>query len=242
MKKSRITTALLAIGISASMVFQTPVFATEENAVAVSSGITTNGISGWPQGPEITSASAVIMEDTSDTILYAKDMDTTLSPAGAVKIMTCLLALENSQLDDQVTMTETGVSGVTDGGAHISSQLGEVFTMEQCLYALMLASANDIALQIAEQIAYYHKNASYIFNGLKEAGYTVAGGVNSPYVWLKTPKQMNSWEFFDYLLEKANVVGTPGSGFGPSGEGYFRLTAFGSYENTVKALERIKAL
>ena len=79
-------------------------------------------------------------------------MDTTLSPAGAVKIMTCLLALENSQLDDQVTMTETGVSGVTDGGAHISSQLGEVFTMEQCLYALMLASANDIALQIAEQI------------------------------------------------------------------------------------------
>ena len=152
MKKSRITTALLAIGISASMVFQTPVFATEETAVAASSGITTNGISGWPQGPEITSASAVIMEDTSDTLLYAKDMDTTLSPAGAVKIMTCLLALENSQLDDQVTMTETGVSGVTDGGAHISSQLGEVFTMEQCLYALMLASANDIALQIAEQI------------------------------------------------------------------------------------------
>ena len=152
MKKSRITTALLAIGISASMVFQTPVFATEETAVAVSSGVTTNGISGWPQGPEITSASAVIMEDTSDTILYAKDMDTTLSPAGAVKIMTCLLALENSQLDDQVTMTETGVSGVTDGGAHISSQLGEVFTMEQCLSALMLASANDIALQVAEQI------------------------------------------------------------------------------------------
>ena len=96
--------------------------------------------------------------------------------------------------------------------------------------------------QIAEQIAYYHKNASYIFNGLKEAGYTVAGGLNSPYVWLKTPKQMNSWEFFDYLLEKANVVGTPGSGFGPSGEGYFRLTAFGTYENTVKAIDRIKKL
>ena len=59
---------------------------------------------------------------------------------------------------------------------------------------------------------------------------------------LKTPDKMTSWEFFDYLLEQANVVGTPGSGFGPSGEGYFRLTAFGSYENTVKALERIKAL
>ena len=111
MKKSRITAALLAIGISASMVFQTPVFATEETAVAASSGITTNGISGWPQGPEITSESAVIMEDTSDTLLYAKDMDTTLSPAGAVKIMTCLLALENTQLTDEVTMTATGVSG-----------------------------------------------------------------------------------------------------------------------------------
>ena len=68
------------------------------------------------------------------------------------------------------------------------------------------------------------------------------GGVNAPYIWLKTPDKMTSWEFFDYLLEKANVVGTPGSGFGPSGEGYFRLTAFGNYENTVKALDRIKAL
>lgn len=152
MKKSRLTAALLAFGISASMLFQTSVYATEETTVATS-GITTNSVSGWPQGPEITSASAVIMDDTSNTFLYAKDMDQALSPAGAVKIMTCLLALENSQLTDQVTMTETGVSGVTDGGAHISSQLGEVFTMEQCLYAIMLASANDIALQIAEQIS-----------------------------------------------------------------------------------------
>lgn len=152
MKKTRLTAALLAFGISASMIFQTPVYAAEETA-AVTSGITTNSISGWPQGPEITSASAVVMDDTTNTILYAKDMDQALSPAGAVKIMTCLLALENSQLSDQVTMTETGVSGVTDGGAHISSQLGEVFTMEQCLYAIMLASANDIALQIAEQIS-----------------------------------------------------------------------------------------
>ena len=154
MKKSRLTAALLAFGISASMIFQTPVYAAEDTAVtaAAASTITTNSISGWPQGPEITSAAAVVMEDTTNTILYAKDMDQSLSPAGAVKVMTCLLALENSQLTDQVTMTETGVSGVTDGGAHISSQLGEVFTMEQCLYAIMLASANDIALQIAEQI------------------------------------------------------------------------------------------
>ena len=86
------------------------------------------------------------------------------------------------------------------------------------------------------------KNAATIKQGLKDAGYTVFGGVNAPYIWLKTPDQMSSWEFFDYLLENANVVGTPGSGFGPSGEGYFRLTAFGSYENTLAALERIKKL
>ena len=86
------------------------------------------------------------------------------------------------------------------------------------------------------------KNAAYILNGLAQAGYTVSGGTNSPYVWLKTPDEMTSWEFFDYLLDRANVVGTPGSGFGPSGEHYFRLTAFGSYENTVAAIDRIKAL
>jgi len=96
--------------------------------------------------------------------------------------------------------------------------------------------------QTGEQIAYYMNNAKTILEGLKSAGYTVSGGVNAPYIWLKTPDNMTSWEFFDFLLEKANVVGTPGSGFGPSGEGYFRLTAFGSYENTVKALERIKAI
>lgn len=96
--------------------------------------------------------------------------------------------------------------------------------------------------QLKEQVAYYMKNAAAIKNGLQDAGYTVFGGVNAPYIWLKTPQNMNSWEFFDYLLENANVVGTPGSGFGPSGEGYFRLTAFGTYENTVAALERIKSL
>lgn len=96
--------------------------------------------------------------------------------------------------------------------------------------------------QLKKQVAYYMNNAHYIYDGLKGAGFVVSGGVNSPYIWLKTPKGMNSWEFFDYLLEKANVVGTPGSGFGPSGEGYFRLTAFGNYENTVEAVNRIKAL
>lgn len=96
--------------------------------------------------------------------------------------------------------------------------------------------------QLKEQIAYYMKNARVIYEGLKSAGYQVSGGVNAPYIWLESPGGMTSWEFFDYLLERGNVVGTPGSGFGPSGEGYFRLTAFGSYENTVAAIERIKKM
>lgn len=96
--------------------------------------------------------------------------------------------------------------------------------------------------QLKEQVAYYMKNARVIYEGLKESGYTVTGGVNAPYIWMKTPDHLTSWEFFDRLLEQAQVVGTPGSGFGPSGEGYFRLTAFGTYENTVQAVERIKRL
>ena len=96
--------------------------------------------------------------------------------------------------------------------------------------------------QTKEQIAYYMNNAKVIKEGLESAGYSVSGGVNAPYIWLKTPDKVTSWEFFDYLLNTANVVGTPGSGFGPSGEGYFRLTAFGTYENTVEAIERIKKL
>ncbi len=96
--------------------------------------------------------------------------------------------------------------------------------------------------ELREQIDYYMNNARVIKQGLKDAGFSVSGGVNAPYIWLKTTDNMTSWEFFDYLLDKANVVGTPGSGFGPSGEGYFRLTAFGSYENTVEAIERMKLL
>ena len=96
--------------------------------------------------------------------------------------------------------------------------------------------------QIREQVAYYMKNAELIRTGLQDAGYTVYGGKNAPYIWLKTPDQMTSWEFFDHLLSEVNIVGTPGSGFGPSGEHFFRLTAFGSYENTVRAIDRIKKM
>ncbi|MBQ7481659.1 MAG: LL-diaminopimelate aminotransferase [Lachnospiraceae bacterium] len=96
--------------------------------------------------------------------------------------------------------------------------------------------------EIRGLVDHYMRNASYILSGLKDAGYTVYGGTDAPYIWLKTPGKMTSWEFFDHLLNTANVVGTPGSGFGPHGEGYFRLTAFGSYENTVEAVDRIRKL
>lgn len=154
-RKKRLSAMLLALGISASMIFQVPVLAEETADTQTqesSSAISTNSIAGWPQGSDITSTAAVVMEDSTNTILYAKNMDQALYPSSAVKIMTCLLALENSSLTDEVTMTATGVSGVTDGGVSISSQLDEVFTMEQCLYAIMVGSANDIALQVAEHI------------------------------------------------------------------------------------------
>lgn len=93
--------------------------------------------------------------------------------------------------------------------------------------------------QVKEAVEYYLENARILREGLEDAGFEVFGGVNAPYVWVKTPDGMSSWEFFDYLLEKCNVAGTPGSGFGPSGEGYFRLTAFSTHENTREAVRRI---
>ena len=96
--------------------------------------------------------------------------------------------------------------------------------------------------QLKDQVGYYMRNAKLIHDELTKAGFSVSGGVNAPYIWLETPDKMTSWEFFDYLLKNANVVCTPGSAFGSHGEGYFRLTAFGTYENTLKAIDRIKSL
>lgn len=153
MKFKKIHSGLIALGLCCSLLLQTPVLAAEETTDTVAaSAISTNDIAGWPQGPDITSTAAVIMEDSTNTTLYAKNMDQVLYPGATVKVMTTLLALENTQLSDQVTMTATGVSGVTDGGANISAQIDEIFTVEQCLYAIMLASANDVALQLAEHI------------------------------------------------------------------------------------------
>ena len=96
--------------------------------------------------------------------------------------------------------------------------------------------------EIEESIEYYMKNAAIIRESLLEIGLNVYGGVNSPYIWVKTPEGMDSWGFFDLLLNEANVVGTPGVGFGPTGEGYFRITAFNTLENTKEAMERISKL
>jgi LL-diaminopimelate aminotransferase len=94
--------------------------------------------------------------------------------------------------------------------------------------------------QVKEAVDYYLENARVLREGLAEAGLEVFGGVNAPYVWIKAPGKMTSWELFDVLLERCNVAGTPGSGFGPAGEGYFRLTAFNTLENTIEAVRRIK--
>ena len=96
--------------------------------------------------------------------------------------------------------------------------------------------------QIKENIAYYKRNAKTIANCLDGLGIFYTGGQNSPYLWMKCPNGMTSWEFFDYLLENACVVGTPGSGFGKNGEGFFRLTSFGTAENTEEACRRIRNL
>jgi len=95
--------------------------------------------------------------------------------------------------------------------------------------------------QVRELVDYYMENARIIREGLTAAGYRVYGGVNAPYIWMKTPGSLGSWEFFDKLMKEVHVIGTPGAGFGASGEGYFRLTAFGSRENTLRAVERIKS-
>ena len=97
-------------------------------------------------------------------------------------------------------------------------------------------------IQIKKLVSFYMDNAEIIKSNLTAAGFEVFGAVNAPYAWIKTPKDMSSWDFFDFLLEKANVVGTPGSGFGAAGEGYFRLSAFNSRENVEKAMERIVKL
>lgn len=122
---------------------------------------------------------------------------------------------------------------------HCTKFNGVAYVVQQGAMAVYSEAGQE---QIKELVGYYMDNAKIIREGLNEIGVKTYGGVNAPYIWLKCPNSMTSWEFFDFLLEKANIVGTPGAGFGVSGEGYFRLTAFGSRENTIKAMDRIKQL
>lgn len=149
MKKPKLLAGLLAASLTAALMNP---FLALGAAEANSSGITTNTIEGWPQGPEITANAALIMEDSTNTVLYAKNMDAPLYPSSITKILTTLIALENSNLADSVTMTETGTAASADGSVSLNAQVGETFTMEQCLYAIMLGSANDISVQVAEQV------------------------------------------------------------------------------------------
>lgn len=175
MKIKKFASYLLAFAAAFSILFQSSVLAEETTAPTdtTSNEQITTEASNWPSGPEVTSTAAIVMEESTQTILYAKNMDEVLYPGAAVKIMTTLTALENASLDDTVKMTATGLAGATDGGAHIAAQLDEEFTLEQCLYAVMLASANDIALQVAEQVGGSVENFVALMNArAKELGCT----------------------------------------------------------------------
>lgn len=128
-----------------------PVLAASVNNGAVYP-VSTNDISGWPQGPDLYSETAVLMEAETGTILYSKGMDELRYPASITKIMTALVALENSSLDDQVTFTETCLADQTPDSTHMGMKVGEVLTMEQCLMIMMIKSANDVATQIGEYV------------------------------------------------------------------------------------------
>ncbi len=132
------------------------------------------------------------------------------------------------------------------------TELNSLWNRRQCTkfngvpYVIQRAAeavySEDGQRETKEAIAYYLENAKIIRAALTEAGLTVYGGENAPYIWAKTPGGLKSWEFFDKILDEAGVVTTPGSGFGPSGEGFVRLTAFSTKENTIKAMEKIKAI
>jgi LL-diaminopimelate aminotransferase len=147
-----------------------------------------------------------------------------------------------------LTVVPEQIMALTAGGEKVS--LNKLWNRRQCTkfngvsYPVQRAAAAVYSEegwpQVQETIAFYLDNARLILEGLKTAGITCYGGVNAPYIWLKTPGGIKSWDFFDKLLTECHVVGTPGSGFGPSGEGYFRLSAFGSRENVQEAVRRIQ--
>ena len=120
---------------------------------------------------------------------------------------------------------------------HGTKYNGAPYIVQRAGEAVYFAQGQE---EVKGLVNYYMQNCDTILNGLKDTNLKLFGGINAPYIWLKTPDNMTGWDFFDFLLEKANVVETPGEGFGPGGNGYFRLTAFGKHENTVEAVKRIR--
>ncbi|MGI6071179.1 MAG: D-alanyl-D-alanine carboxypeptidase family protein [Blautia sp.] len=149
--KRKLLVHLLSLGMLLSLVCPLSIKATAQDAQDGSGQ--TAAADAWPAAPEIGSASAFLLEDSTGAILYEKAGDEIRYPGSAVKIMTMLLALENTNLTDQVTFTQTGVAAAANGAANIAAREGEVLTMEQCLYAIMLASANDACVQVAEHVS-----------------------------------------------------------------------------------------
>lgn len=147
-----------------------------------------------------------------------------------------------------LTIIPKGLMGTTSDGTqqsihalwnrrHCTKFNGVSFPVQRAAAAIYTDEGKK---QIKELIAFYMNNAKLLREGLTEAGFEIYGGVNAPYVWMKTPDGVSSWDFFDKLLGESHIVGTPGSGFGAAGEGYFRLSAFNSLENTQEAITRIK--
>ncbi len=135
---------------------------------------------------------------------------------------------ENGNVEDLNSMWNRRVCTKFNGVSYIVQRAAEAIYTKEGMK------------EVKDNINYYKENAKIILETLKECGIKAYGGKNSPYIWLKVPNSGKSWDFFDTLLEKVNIVGTPGEGFGPSGEGYFRLTAFNTKENTIEAMERLK--
>jgi LL-diaminopimelate aminotransferase len=145
------------------------------------------------------------------------------------------------------TVVPKALTGSTESGERVA--LRDLWARRQSTkynsvpYVVQVAAAATFSpegrKQCGEQVAYYMENARVLRDGLGAAGFTLFGGEHAPYIWMRTPGGLSSWDFFDQLLQKTRVVGTPGSGFGPSGEGYFRISAFNSHENVDEAIERI---
>ena len=164
-----------------------------------------------------------------------------------------VLYVELSRVDlDIVLATQEGGEGLAETGAGKKVSLNQLWNRRHCTkfngvsYPVQKGAAatysKEGAKQVKERITYYLNNAEIIRTGLNKSGFETFGGINAPYIWLKTPNNIPSWDFFDKLLTEANVVGTPGAGFGKAGEGYFRLSAFGDQNSVKEAIKRITAI